>query len=450
MSDSVELVDPTHPTLHPALTEAQLECIARFAVCQEFEPGDVLFKHGQREAPFIVLESGKADIYERLADGSRRLIAVVIADRFIGDLSMFTGQPTLAECEAAEHCRTLVMDRAKLRELIAHHSDVGDVILRCLIERREWLKGNDIGYAKLVASRWSPEAFRLRDFLSRNQILFRYYDVETDDEAALLLEQFNITPDQTPVLICSSGVTRNPTVEELADHLGFKPKLDDAPRYDLAVVGAGPGGLAAAVYGASEGLSTLVIESDSPGGQAGASSKIENYLGFPTGVSGQELTQRALLQARKFGVTLSNPTRVSDIVCEGDFKLLRLSDDKTIEARSVVIATGARYRKLDAPGCAELEGSGVYYGASHTEAVQCSGEHIIVVGGGNSAGQAAIHLAQHAKHVYIIIRRDTLDATMSRYLIDRIERTNNIELVAQTELTCFHGNGFTKVQILRL
>lgn len=449
MPDAIQLVEPTHATLHPALTEDQLECVARFAVCHEYAKGDVLFEHGQRDAPFIVLETGSVDIFEKSADDSRRLIARVIAKRFIGDLSMFTGEPTLAEAVATEPCRALVMGREKLRELIAEHSDVGDIILRCLIERREWLKGNEIGFAKLVGSRWSPEAFRLRDFLARNQVLFRYYDVEADDEAEALLSHFDIKPEETPVLICANGVARNPSVEDIAEHLGFKPKLDDAPRYDLVVVGAGPGGLAAAVYGASEGLNTLVIEGDSPGGQAGTSSKIENYLGFPTGLSGQELTQRALLQARKFGATISNPTRVDHLVCEGSYKQLTLSDGTKLEARSVVVATGAQYRKLEAAGCADFEGRGVYYGASYTEAVQCKDEHVFVVGGGNSAGQAAINLAQHARHVCIVIRRDTLSESMSRYLIDRIERSPNIELIRETEIACVEGNGHLEAVTLR-
>ncbi len=444
-----ELVDPADPRLHPALSDKQLDAVARFASCREFAEGDVMFEQGQRDAPFIIVKSGRADIYENLPGGDRRVIAHVIARRFIGDLSMFTGQPTLAECVAAEPCEALVMDREALRRLIAENSEVGDIIFACLIARREWLLGNDLGLAKLIGSRWSDESYRLRDFLARNQVPFRYLDAERDDEAAALLEQFDIAPDDLPVLVCAQGVCRHPSIEQLARRLGFKPRLDEVARYDLVVIGGGPAGLAAAVYGGSEGLSTLVCEADSPGGQAGTSSKIENYLGFPTGVSGQELADRAVLQARKFGVMLSNPTRVASIVCEGEFKQIELEGGERLEARAVVIATGADYRRLKTPGCAELDGKGVYYGASHTEAVQCTGERVVVIGGGNSAGQAAVNLAQHADHVSVVIRRGSLHETMSRYLVDRIDRAVNIELITESEADEFLGEGHLETLVLR-
>ncbi|MEO0587080.1 MAG: FAD-dependent oxidoreductase [Planctomycetota bacterium] len=444
-----DIVDPEHAVLHPALSERQMEQVARVAVCREYASGEVMFQHGQRDAPLFVLERGSVDIFDRTQPGDT-LIARVIEGRFVGDVSIFTGEPTVAECVASEPVRALTVERTALRRLIAESADVGDLILRTLIARREWLSGHGLGQVKLIGSRWSEQTFRLRDFLSRNQLMFRYYDLDTDDEVEGLMEAFGIDPEDTPVLICPKGVHRNPTVEEVAANFGLRGAIAEGTTVDVLVVGAGPGGLAAAVYAASEGLETLVIEADSPGGQAGTSSKIENYLGFPTGLSGDELTQRAVLQARKFGVTISSPRRVESIDCEGAYKRVKLDGGEVVEARSVVIAVGANYRKLPCADCERFDGKGVYYGASHQEARQCSGETVVVVGGGNSAGQAAINLSQTAACVKIVIRRDSLAATMSRYLIDRIDRADNIELVTETELTGFYGEaGLERVRMTK-
>ncbi|MEM1209618.1 MAG: FAD-dependent oxidoreductase [Planctomycetota bacterium] len=438
-----DLVPPDDPVLHPALTERQLREVAALAHCREYAPGEVMFEQGQRNAPLIVLESGSVDIYDRTQPGDT-LIARVIAGRFVGDLAMFTGEPTLAECVASEPVRALIIDQPQVRRLIAQQPDVGDLILRTLIARREWLSGHGLGQIKLIGSRWSEHTFRLRDFLSRNQVLFRYYDLDSDPEVDGMLKAFGIDPADTPVLICPKGVHRNPTVEQVAENFGLRARLDESKVVDLLVVGAGPGGLASAVYGGSEGLDTLVIEADSPGGQAGTSSRIENYLGFPMGVSGDDLTQRAVLQARKFGVTLTSPRTVDTIDCEGMVKRVRLSGGEVVTARSVVVAVGVDYRKLPCPDCERYDGRGVYYGASHQEAEQCRDETVVVVGGGNSAGQAAINLAQTAAHVLLVIRRDSLAESMSRYLIDRIDRADNIELVTETQLTGFVGEGGLK------
>ncbi|MEM7575994.1 MAG: FAD-dependent oxidoreductase [Planctomycetota bacterium] len=437
----IEIVDPTHPTLHPALSDAQLEQVAALGACRVYEPGEQLFKHGQRDAPFIVLKTGSAKVYEAQACGERTHIADVIARRFIGDLSMFTGEPTLAECEASERCEAYQLDRHQLRKLINNHADTGETILQCLMARREWLRGNEIGYIRVVGSRFDPKAYDLRDFLSRNGVMFHFVDLETEsDSSQRMLEYFGITPAQTPVLIHSAGVEREPTIEHVAHQLGLSPDLNPDELWDVAVVGGGPGGLGAAVYAASEGLKTLVLEGRSPGGQAGQSSRIENYLGFPTGLSGLELAQRAVLQAKKFGALLVNPRRAVKLHDTTDVKTLTLCNGQTVRARSVVLACGADYRKLES--CPEqYDGQGVYYGASHTEAERCKNETAIVVGGGNSAGQAAVNLAKHAQCVKLVVRRAGLEDTMSDYLIKRIMATKNIELVPHREIKACHGEG---------
>ncbi|MEM6392909.1 MAG: FAD-dependent oxidoreductase [Planctomycetota bacterium] len=437
---SIPAPDPDDPQLYPKLNEHQLKTIAQTAVCQCFAAGDTLFEHGTPNAPFFILEQGTVDLFDRNStEQDPEPFVTVGAGNVLGDISMFTGQPTIAECVAKEDAQVLRLEPAQLRQLVAEHSDIGDKILSAFIARRAWLKGHGIGTIKLLGSRWSPEAFRLRDFLARNQVLHQFYDLERDAQATELLERFGINPEDTPVTICPQGVCRNPSIEDLASHLGLRQTVDDTRVVDLLIVGAGPAGLAAAVYAASEGLDTLVIEGDSPGGQAGTSSKIENYLGFPTGLSGQELAERATLQARKFGATLTNPARVTSIDCNGLYKRVTLDDQQQVQARTVIIATGAEYRKLRIDGCDRFDNQGVYYGASHSEALQCAGECVVVVGGGNSAGQAAVNLAKHAKEVHILIRRKNLCSSMSKYLIERINKTPNITLHPHTEIQSLNG-----------
>ncbi len=428
-----EIVDPTHPTLHPALSDEQLELVARYATCRVYELGETMFRHGQRDAPFIVLKAGKVDIYERNSPTQRTLIANVIPRRFIGDLSMFTGEPTVAECEAGERCEAYVLERPALRRLITEHAEIGELILKCLIDRREWLQGQELGQVKVIGSLLDKDAFALRDFLSRNGIMFRFLDLDEDEESRTLLKQFDIAPEQTPVLVHSKGVEREPTIEHVAGQIGLCPPLKDEPCFDLVVVGGGPGGLGAAVYAASEGVRTLVLEGRYPGGQAGASNRIENYLGFPTGVNGKDLAQRAVIQAKKFDATVVCPRRALSLSFDGDEKVLELCNGEVVRGRAVVLACGADYRRLG--NCVDdYLNRGVYYGATHTEAERCRGDTAVVVGGGNSAGQAAVHLAKFASSVKMIIRRPDLSKGMSRYLAERIEQTDNIDLVGCREV----------------
>ncbi|MEO1235847.1 MAG: FAD-dependent oxidoreductase [Planctomycetota bacterium] len=442
-----ELVDPEHPRLHPELSDEHGEIVMRYGTCRRYAEGETLFTHGQRDAPFIWLRSGKVDIHERSGPDARQLIAHVIAGRFIGDIAMFTGEPTVAEAEAAVDCEACVLEREALRRLITEHTYVGEIILRCLIDRREWLKGNDLGAVKLLGSRYSERCYELRDFLTRNGVMHRFLDVEQDAESQTLLEEFGITPDQTPVLLGAQCIDRNPTIAEVARRLGLDRELTDEKIHDVVVVGGGPGGLGAAVYAASEGLDTLVIEARYPGGQAGASARIENYLGFPTGLSGGELAEKAVLQAKKFGATLVNPRKAVRLDADGPVKTLTLDDGVRVRGRVIVLACGADYRRLD--GCvSQYDGRGVYYGTTYTEAERFNGCDVAVVGGGNSAGQAAVYLAKFARRVYQIIRKPDLSKGMSRYLADRIGQTDNIELIPESEVTgCCGEQGLNQIQV---
>ncbi|MEM7626927.1 MAG: FAD-dependent oxidoreductase [Planctomycetota bacterium] len=444
---SFELVDPAHPVLHPELDSEQISTVARYGRSCTFAPGDTLFRHGQRDAPFVVLKTGRVDIFERTSPTERHLIAKVIAGRFIGDQSMFTGEPTVAEAEAAEPCEALILEREQLRRLITEHTYVGEVILKCLMDRRDWLRGNDLGQVKLIGSRFSEDCYALRDFLTRNGVMHRFVDVESDEDSQRLLDEFGITPDETPVIVHSKGVDRNPTVGEVARALGLDRELDDEHIHDVVVIGGGPGGLGAAVYAASEGLDTLVIESRYPGGQAGASARIENYLGFPTGLSGNELTEKAVLQAKKFGATIVTPRKATAIDAAGSIKAVTLDDGTAVRGRVVVLACGADYRRLD--GCTtKYEGRGVYYGTTYTEADRFRGKSVAVIGGGNSAGQAAVYLAKFAERVYMVIRKPDLSKGMSRYLADRIGSTDNIELIPKAEVVgCDGGEGLQCIDV---
>ena len=443
-----EYPNPNDPILYPRLTEAQLATIAEYATCREFQAGELLFDQAVRNAPFYILERGALEFFDSQPE-SDHYFARLPEGTFAGDIAMFTGEPTVAACIAVEPSRVLVMERDRLRQLVAEHSEIGDVILRTFLARRAWLEGHGLGQVSILGTRWSREAHRLREFLGRNQIPHRWLDLDTDASARKLVEQLEIDAQGRPILIVGGDVCRDPTLEELAEYLGLSVDPEDET-YDLVVVGGGPAGLAAAVYGASEGLTTFVVEGDSPGGQAGTSSKIENYLGFLTGISGGELTRQAVLQARKFGATISNPRSVRHIDCSGTHKDLELDNGRHVYARCVVIATGAEYRRLSCAGCEEYEGRGVYYAASHVEASACADEEVVIVGGGNSAGQAAVFLSGHAKKVYVVVRRAGLAETMSKYLIDRIERTGNIEVVTQAEVAAVRGDGRLESLDLRL
>jgi thioredoxin reductase (NADPH) len=327
-----------------------------------------------------------------------------------------------------------------LRDMVARWPEFGEHVFRTLLARRAWHEAEGNGVMRLIAPRGSRRAFEVRDLLERNLLPVRWYDVDNDVESAAMLEWLEIPRSETPVLVHARDVMRNPSAAQVARSLGLRAEVD-GERFDLAVLGAGPAGLAAAVYGGSEGLRTMVAEAWAPGGQAGTSTRIENYLGFPSGISGTELTRKATLQARRFDAVLSSFHRAVELA-DGPEGLLRvdLDDGQHVLARSVVMATGARWRELQAEGVDRFRGAGVYHAAMATDAERCRGEDVIVVGGGNSAGQAAVHLGSRARSVRVVVRGKALKSTMSQYLVDRIDRSPRIEVMTETELTAVHGS----------
>src|SRR5919109_5667405 len=432
--------DLADPVLFPRLPEAKIERLAERGERRLYEKDEVLFEQGQRDAPFFVIERGTVDIIDRRPQ-EELWFARMDGGTFIGDVSMFTGEPTIAAGVAVEPTSTIVFERPQLREMLAEWPEFGELVLQTMTARRAWLEGHDVGVLRLIASRRSRRAFEVRDLLERNLLPVRWYDVDTDAESAALLETLGIPRSETPVLIRIDGILRNPSAAQVARTLGLRAEVD-GETFDLVVLGAGPAGLAAAVYGASEGLRTFVAEAWAPGGQAGTSMRIENYLGFPTGITGTDLTRKATLQAQRFDAVLSSFHSAVEIVDGPDGAIrVDLDDGQHVIGRTVLVATGARWRSLRAQNIERYTGAGVYNIMGATDARRCAGQDVIVVGGGNSAGQAAVHLSRHARSVRIVIRRDGLARTMSRYLLDRIERSSNIEVVPKTEIAAVHGNG---------
>jgi thioredoxin reductase (NADPH) len=435
--------------MYPRLPEAKIEHLAEKGLRVAYAEGDVLVEQGARDAPFIVLVSGHVHVIEH-KPGKQVWIAEADGGTFLGDIATFTGEPAVAELVAAAPTEAIVFDRTKLRAMMASWPEFAELVLRTLTARREWHQGNGYGVLRLIAARGSRRAFEVRDLLERNLLPVRWYDVDDEEgEAAKFLHYLDIPVEETPVLVRNESVLRNPSAAQVARELGLRAEVD-GQRFDLVVLGGGPAGLAAAVYGGSEGLRTLVTEAWAPGGQAGTSTRIENYLGFPTGISGTELTRKATLQARRFDAVLSSFHRAVELA-RGPEGLVRvdLDDGQHVLARSVVVCTGARWRTLDVPGIARFSGAGVYHAATATDAERCRGEDVIVVGGGNSAGQAAVHLSKHARSVRIVVRRTGLAATMSRYLVERIEHRSNIEVITETEVVGVDGDGSLQTADLR-
>jgi thioredoxin reductase (NADPH) len=431
--------DLSDEILFPQLSDAKLERLAQIGERRTFQEGDLLFEQGVRNAPFFVIESGLVDFLDRRPDEDFWFARQ--DHSFIGDIAMFTGEPTIAACIAAATTDVIAFDRTQLRHMAAKWPEFGELVLRTMTARRAWLEGHGVGVLRLIATRGSNRAFQVRDLLERNLLPVQWYDIDSDAESAGLLDTLGIPREETPVLVRNDGVLRNPSPAQVARELGLRAEVD-GETFDLVVLGAGPAGLAAAVYGASEGLRTFVAEAWAPGGQAGTSMRIENYLGFPTGITGTELTRKATLQAQRFDAVLSSFHGAVEIVDGPDGAVrVDLDDGQHVVARTLLVATGARWRSLEAENIARFTGAGVYSIASATDARRCAGRDVVVVGGGNSAGQAAVHLSRQARSVRVVIRRDSLAATMSRYLVDRIERAPNIEIVPRTEVSAVHGNG---------
>jgi thioredoxin reductase (NADPH) len=438
MVRSEEFPDPADEVFFPRLSEQKLAWLAKRGRRRTFEPGEVLYEHAVRDAPFFVIERGLVDFIDR-KPGKDVYVAQAHGPTFIGDIAVFTGEPTITACVAVEQTDVIEFDRAKLRKMVAGWPEFGEHIFATLLERRAWHEARGQGVMRLIAPRGSRRAFEVRDLLERNLLPVRFFDVDTDEDSAAMLRWLDIPRSETPVLVHATEVMRNPSAAQVARSLHLRAEVD-GERFDMVVLGGGPAGLAAAVYGGSEGLRTLVTEAWAPGGQAGTSTRIENYLGFPTGVSGTQLTRNATLQARRFDAVLSSFHRAVEMA-DGPEGLVRvdLDDGQHVLARSVVMATGARWRELDAEGIDRFRGAGVYHAAMATDAERARNEDVIVVGGGNSAGQAAVHLASRARSVRLVVRGKALSSTMSRYLIDRIERAPRIEVMTETEVVAVRG-----------
>lgn len=435
----------------PKLNKAQMAALDRCLLTrrQRYRDGETLFKVGDRDFKFFVVKSGKVEIVDESGE-TPRTIAVQGPGEFTGDVAQLTGGPAIVNAIARGDCEVYEVSPDALRKLINDHPELGDVILQAFIARRQLLSesGEFVGL-RVIGSRYSRDTFRVREFLAKNRVPFTWFDLEADPQVKELLKRFGVSENDTPVVAWGNKlILRNPANLELAEALGIRRPLEQTT-YDLAVVGAGPAGLAAAVYGASEGLNTVVLERTGPGGQAGRSMRIENYLGFPTGITGSELADRAAIQASKFGAQISVPTPVTALTFDQAYSVLQLEGKETIVAKCVLIATGADYRRLTVEGCERFEGCGVYYAATPIEAQLCRGSEVVVVGGGNSAGQAAVFLAGQVRKVYLVIRGDDLYKNMSSYLACRIEDTPNIEVLRNTEVRRLVGDGYlTSVELI--
>jgi thioredoxin reductase (NADPH) len=439
MATAPDIVAQRRDQMFPRLTPAQVARLLPLGTRRPVHRDEVLFEQGSVDAQFYVVLRGTLEVVRPLLDRDE-FVVLHHKGEFTGETNMLSGRRTLVRCRAAQDGEVLGLHRDALKTLVLTDSDLSDLLMRAFILRRVALLDHGFGDVVLIGSLHSSETLRLREFLTRNAHPHTYMDVDSDPDVQVLLDRFSVKVEEIPIFICrGESVLRNPSNLEVADCLGFNADIDVAVVRDLLVVGGGPAGLAAAVYGASEGLDVLVLEAYAPGGQAASSSKIENYLGFPTGISGQALAGRALNQAEKFGAHVAVARSAAKLLCERKPYAVQLSNGETIRARAIVIASGAKYRKLDLDNLSHFEGAGVYYAATPMEALYCEKQEVIVVGGGNSAGQAAVFLSQTLEHVHMLVRSDGLASTMSRYLIRRIEESPKITLRTRTEIISLEG-----------
>ena len=438
-------LDPTDPyqreaQIFPKLSEDMAARVAHFGSEEELPKGSMVFERGQRGVDFFVVLEGSIEIFDFDAHGQPEIITTHGPHEFTGELDLFNQRKILVSGRTGVDSRVLRLKRPDFRRMVTAEPDIAEIIMRAFILRRVALIRHAQGGVTVLGPGHGGDTLRIERFLTRNGYPNRLIDTEKDADAQGFLDCFHLKAEELPVVVHSGcRVLRNPSNAELADALGLTETIDPAFVYDLAVVGAGPAGLAATVYGASEGLSTIVLEALAPGGQAGTSSKIENYLGFPTGISGQALAGRAQVQAQKFGARLAISRPVVGLDCDTTPYRLALEGGGQVTARAVVVATGARYRTLSVPNYERFEGQGIHYAATAMEAQLCANEEIIVVGGGNSAGQAAMFLSRHAAHVYMLVRAKGLAATMSDYLVQRIEVSPHVTLLTETEVTGLDG-----------
>ncbi|MFB8246376.1 FAD-dependent oxidoreductase [Streptomyces sp. NPDC055952] len=420
---------------YPRLPEDQMDRLARHGRRREVDAGDVLIREGEHCETFYVIVSGSIAVIEDYGTPGERLLRVHGPGRFIGELGLLNGQVAFYTAAVRDPGEVLALSMDQLRDLVARDSVLGDLVLRACLGRRALLVGQGAGF-RIVGSRYSPDTRRLREFAARNRLPYRWIDLETDKEAEELLRRFGVGPEETPLVIWrDTTLLRNPSNAELARLTGLPSLPAENHHGDLLILGSGPAGLAAAVNAASEGLGTTLVEALATGGQAGTSSRIENLLGFPSGVSGAELTDRAVLQAEKFGARISVPAEAARLEPRDGHYAVGFADGSEITARAVVLATGARYRRLHAPGVERLEGTSVHYSATVYEAQKCRTDPVAVVGGGNSAGQAVLFLAGYAPQVFLLVRGASLEEHMSRYLIDQVERHPRVRVLLHTEMT---------------
>jgi thioredoxin reductase (NADPH) len=436
--------DPAFPTLSQEL----LDELAGFGEARTLEPGVVLYHAGALPEEFFVLLEGHIEVARE--DDSNDVIVAYHDGQFVGEMSLLTGQHSFLAARTTARSRILVIPQAAFRKLMATKPAVADVVFGALLARREALRSSAATASiRIVGSRYSPEALALRTFAARNRLPYSWIDLEDADDVHALLSTAGLTAGDTPVVFTATAVLRRPTPGELAETLGLTYHSVPGRTFDLVVVGAGPAGLAASVNGAAEGLDTVAIDAVGPGGQAGSSSRIENYPGFPTGISGGDLTAAVSAQAMRLGSELFNPCTVSGLRSEHGLHVLELTDGSEIPTRSVIVATGAQYQRLDISNLREFEGNGVYYAATDLEVRTCGGAHVVVVGGGNSAGQAALYLSRSGGHVSLVVRRPGLHETMSSYLVDRIDVDPNIDVLVETEVCGLEGAGHLKQVALR-
>jgi thioredoxin reductase (NADPH) len=442
------IIETRYDQMFPRLERAEIERLRRFGEKRAYRADEHLVTTGEASPGMFIVLSGEVAVSQHNALGRDEPIVTHGPGSFMGELAQLSGRPSLVDARATKPVEALVIPSPRLREVLVAEAELGERIMRALILRRVGLLETGISGPIIVGRQGNADVLRLAGFLSRNGHPHRTLDPETDSCARTLVERFHVDPSQLPIVVCPNGeMLRNPSEEDLARCLGMVARMDPAKLYDVAIIGAGPAGLAAAVYGASEGLSMIVLDSQAFGGQAGASSRIENYLGFPTGISGIALMARAFNQAQKFGAEMAIPDEVVRLQCHHDDDGARfrvhLANGELVRSRAVVIASGAKYRRLAVENLAEFEGTSVHYWASPLEGTLCGGQEVALVGAGNSAGQAVVYLASQARKVLLLARCKRLDEKMSRYLVDRIEGLPNVEVVLEAEVSALEGQGGT-------